>query len=140
MKKINKKLILILLIIIVLFFIPFRELKARILLNKQPQELQQVISLVETNSLEIDERKNALLPKSFSKSLNMKEIVVYKNEENKTVIGFWIFRGMMSSSNLLIYSSSSKKLIKESLTTKIISIKELKEHWYYVTIDGQLQK
>lgn len=42
------------------------------------------------------------------------EIYVYQNDENGTVIGFWILRGMLSGSVELIYSEGEENLIREN--------------------------
>ena len=61
---------------------------------------------------------------------------MYINDKEGQVICFWIFRGMLSGSHQMIYSSNGEKLIKENETGHpIISVKNLKDNWYYVKTD-----
>jgi len=49
------------------------------------------------------------------------------------MIGFLIFRGMLSGSTQLIYTSLDYNLIEENIDKdSIIEVKKLKENWYYV--------
>lgn len=63
------------------------------------------------------------------------EIYVYQNDDNQ-VISFWIFRGVLSGSTELIYTSTDEKLIYENKSRNLITkIIKLKEHWYYIETD-----
>lgn len=96
----------------------------------------QIIEKVKNNEIEIDEYGNAELPKKLKKLSSDGEITIYKNDKEGQVICFWIFRGMLSGSHQLIYSTNGEKLIKENETGHpIISVKNLKDNWYYVKTD-----
>lgn len=142
MRKNNKtKLTLIAIIIIIIslilrFIFPFRNVKTIFELYVYEDERLEIIEKVKNNEIEIDEDGNADLPKKLKKLSSDREITVYQNDEDGQVICFWIFRGMLSGSHQLMYSSGGEKLIKENETGHpIINIKKLKENWYYVDTD-----
>ena len=141
-RKINKSKLSLIAVIIVItsiifrFIFPFRNVKAILELYIYEDERLQVIEKVKNNEIYIDENGNADLPKKLKKLSSSGEITVYQNDENGQVICFWIFRGMLSGSHQLMYSSGGEKLIKENETGHpIINIKKLKENWYYVDTD-----
>ena len=52
------------------------------------------------------------------------------------VISFWVFRGMLSGSIELIYSSVDESLIYANESGHpITNVKKLKDHWYLVDTD-----
>lgn len=115
---------------------PFRNVKTVLELYIYEEERLQIIEKVKNNEIEIDEYGNAELPKNLKKLSSDGEITIYKNDKEGQVICFWIFRGMLSGSHQLIYSSNGEKLIKENETGHpIISVKNLKDNWYYVKTD-----
>lgn len=127
--------ILIMNIIIITIF-PFREAKTYLELNLYKEEYEKVVKLVKDKGLVTYEYDNAKLPKELKKISISGEISIYKNDEEGQIIGFWIFRGMLSGSTQLIYSSCDEKLIEESeFRYSITSIKELEDNWYYVEFD-----
>lgn len=142
MRKNNKtKLTLIASIIIIIslilrFIFPFRNVKTILELYIYEDERLEIIEKVKNNKIKIDEYGNADLPKKLRKLSSDGEITVYQNDENVQVICFWIFRGMLSGSHQLIYSSNGEKLIRENETGHpITKIKKLKDNWYYVDTD-----
>lgn len=141
-RRINKsKLILIAIIIGILsiafrFIFPFRNIRTILELYIFEDERLEIIEKVKNNEIEIDEYGNADLPKNLKKLSSDGEITVYKNDETGQVICFWIFRGVLSGSHQLMYSSNGEKLIRENETGHPIEkIKKLKDNWYYVKTD-----
>jgi hypothetical protein len=92
----------------------------------------EIVKLIKDKELD-DKNRNIKLPKYKYVSQDG-EVHVYQNNEEQ-VIGFWVFRGMLSGSVELVYSSSDEKLIKENEDIDVCAITELKEHWYYVVTD-----
>jgi len=141
-KKTNKSKLSLIAIIIVIgsmflrLVFPFRNVKTVLELYIYEEERLQIIEKVKNNEIEIDEYGNAELPKNLKKLSSDGEITIYKNDKEGQVICFWIFRGMLSGSHQLIYSSNGERLIKENETGHpIISVKNLKDNWYYVKTD-----
>lgn len=142
MRKNNKtKLTLISIIIVIIslilrFIFPFRNVKTILELYIYEEERLQIVEKVKNNEIETDENGNADLPKNLRKLSSDGEITVYQNDENGQVICFWVFRGMLSGSHQLMYSSNGEKLIRENETGHpITKIKKLKDNWYYVETD-----
>ncbi len=127
--------ILITIVLTVLFF-PFRYIKTKVELILYEDERNVIIEKIKNNKLNIDKFGNASLPKEYKKVSTSGEVFIYKNENNKMVVSFWVFRGMVSGSAELIYSTGGEKLIRENEKEHpIISIKKMKDNWYYVITD-----
>lgn len=129
--------IIILLISIIFFFFPYREVKTKYELDKYEPERLQIIKMIEKGQLKSnDEIGNISLPNNYKKYSISGEVFLYQNNEKGQVVGFWVFRGMLSGSTELIYSTGGKKLIKANETNhRITKIKKLKDKWYYVETD-----
>lgn len=114
------------------FNFPFEESKINVEWNKYEKARYEVIELAKKDKLRfIGDTKTAVLPNNLKKVSQTGEIVVYLNEDKKQVIGFFINRGMLSGSKMLIYSNCGKKLINEK-EKNAVNIKKIKEKWYYV--------
>lgn len=118
--------------ILVLFF-PFRDVKIKYELNLYEKDRLEVIDMIKDNELKSDEIGNVTLPNKYKKLSTSGQVFVYKNSGKEQVIGFWVFRGMLSGSNLVIYSTGGKDLIESSIKGHpITNIEKLKDNWYYV--------
>lgn len=118
--------------LLILFF-PFREAKVRFELNLYEEEHLEVIKMIEDNRLKVDDLGNVKLPNKYKKVSTSGEVAVYQNDEDGRVIGFWAFRGMLSGSVQLVYSTGGEQLIRSSeIEYPIVSIDKLKDNWYYV--------
>lgn len=126
--------ILILTILLVLFF-PFREVKFKLEFKLFEDKREEVIRLLQNNRLDIDNDGNCILPNKLDMVSEDGKIMVYKNYDTGLLVGFWIFRGIGTSSELLIYSSLDKEFIKDNLGSDILSVKDLNDKWYYVVIE-----
>lgn len=128
--------IIIIISIICRFVFPFRNVRTALELYIYEDERLYIIEKVKDNKIEIDENGNANLPKKLKKVSSDGKITVYQNNDDGQVICFWIFRGLLSGSNQLMYSTGGEKLIRENETGHpIIQIKKLKDNWYYVETD-----
>ena len=117
--------------LLVILKFPFSACKRDLELRIYEKKRNEVIQLVQNNKLKTDSRGNARLPKKYKNISVSGEIVIYQNDENGVVIGFWNYRGMLSSYSIIVYSSKDEELIKEKIKD-IIEIKTLKEHWYFI--------
>ena len=121
--------------LLVLFF-PFREVKVRLELNLYEEERLEIIKMIEDNKLKVDDLGNVKLPNKYKKVSTSGEVAVYQNDKDGKVIGFWAFRGMLSGSAQLVYSTGGEQLIRSSnIEHPIVSIDKLKDNWYYVVTD-----
>ncbi len=121
---------------IMLLLFPFRISKVKFEYNLFERQRIEIINMVKTEKITPDELGNAELPNQYKRLSTSGEIHIYQNDERGIVIGFWVFRGMISGSTELIYSSKDDELIKENETGHpIFVIQKLDNHWYYVKTD-----
>lgn len=126
--------IIILVISLFLSFNDFRLTKTKLELNLFEKQRNQIIEEIKDNNLKYYYGQNIKLP-IYKYVSSDGEVYVYQNNDEQ-VIGFWIFRGMISESIELIYSSLDEELIYTNKSKNdIIKIIKLKEHWYYVVTD-----
>ena len=129
-------LILALLVVLIAFF-PFRDARVKYELNRFEADRLEIIRMIQTDQLRPkDEIGNVVLPAGYRRLSSDGEVFVYQNDENGQVIGFWVFRGMLSGSAELIYSSGGEEPIRANESGHPIrKIVRLKENWYYVETD-----
>ena len=121
--------------LLVLFF-PFRETKVKLELNLYEEKRLEIIRMIEDNKLKVDDLGNVKLPNKYKKVSTSGEVAVYQNDKDGKVIGFWVFRGMLSGSIQLVYSNGGEEMIRSSeIEHPIVSIDKLKDNWYYVVTD-----
>lgn len=114
-------------------FNPLRTIKIRYELKVFEKYRYEVIELVKNNELVLDlwNSKTAKLPRKYKKISISGDIIVYKNDDEGIVIGFWVVRGIPHGSIEVVYSSETETLIKNNVDY-LIKTKKLKNHWYYV--------
>ena len=118
--------------VLVLVF-PFREVKMKYELKLYEKDRLEVINMIKDNELKPDEIGNVTLPNKYKKLSTGGQVFVYKNSGKEQVIGFWVFRGILSASDLVIYSTGGNDLIESSIKGHpITNIEKLKDNWYYV--------
>ena len=121
--------------IILLLLFPFRMAKVNLELSVYEKDRLQIIKMVKSDELVSDNFGNAELPKGFDKLSSDGNIFIYQNDDEQ-VVSFWVFRGILSGSVQLVYSSQDEALIYANETGHpITSISKLKEHWYLVETD-----
>ena len=125
------------LIVVLVVFFPFRNAKVKYELNRFEPDRLEIVEMIKTGELQPkDEIGNVVLPLGYGRLSSDGEVFVYQNDENGQVIGFWVFRGMLSGSIQLIYSSGGEDLIWANETGHpITKIERLKENWFYVETD-----
>ncbi len=125
-------LIYILNILVILFF-PFRKIKTKLEFDLYMNDRLEIINLVKQQKSIYNDNNIFVLPNEYKKVSTSGKIIIYKNSSEDTMIGFWIFRGMMSGSVQIIYSSGGEDLIMNS-NFDIQHIAKLAENWFYVEI------
>lgn len=121
--------------IVIIFVFPFRMAKVRLELPLFEKDRLKVIEMIKNDNIIADHLGNAELPTGYGKLSSDGEIHIYQNDSEQ-VISFWVFRGMLSGSVELVYSSQDESLIYENESGHpIINITKLKEHWYLVRTD-----
>ena len=95
----------------------------------------EIVEMIKDGEIKKDHLGNAKLPKGYGYLSSDGEIFVYQND-NEQVISFWVYRGMLSGSIELIYSSVDESLIYANESGHpITNVKKLKDHWYLVDTD-----
>ena len=121
--------------VLIIFVFPFRKAKVNLELQLFDKARMHVIEMVKNDEIIPDRIGNAELPFGFRHISSDGNIFIYQNDEEQ-LISFWVFRGMLSGSVQLIYSSKDENLIYDNEEGHSIeSIKELKDHWYLVETD-----
>lgn len=121
--------------VVLTFVFPFRTVRTDFEFRLYADERADIVEMVKNNELEIDKNGNASLPDGYKKVSSDGNIFIYRNDDEQ-VIAFWIFRGMLSGSVLLVYSSQDEKLIYDCETAHpIIEVVKMSDHWYYVQTD-----
>ena len=113
-----------------LFFYDFRLTKTKIELNIFKNQRNIIIQKIKNNEFKYYYKNNIKLSK-YKYTSNDGEIYVYKNDTEGQVISFWIYRGLMSDSIQLIYTTD-KDLLEKNIKNINKSIK-LNKNWFYIT-------
>ena len=118
---------------IVFIFFPFREARVRTEFILYAKARDRVVEMVKEGEVSSDSYGSAKLPSIYSFTSSNGKIHIYQNNEEGTVITFWVFCGMLSGTEELIYADGGEAQIKEELKSFYVeSIEKLKDNWYYV--------
>ena len=130
--KLKKKNIITLLFILTLFlfFYDFRLIKTKIELNIFKTQRNIIIQKIKNNEFKYYYKNNIKLSK-YKYTSNDGEIYVYKNDTEGQVISFWIYRGLMSDSIQLIYTTD-EDLLEKNIKNINKGVK-LNKNWFYIT-------
>lgn len=116
-------------------FFPFRMAKVKTELLLLEEERFEIFEMLKENKIEISNTGLAELPEGYGHMSSDGTMMVYQNDEEQ-VVGFWVFRGLLSGSVVLIYTSAEEELIYKNETAhKITKIEKLKDHWYLINTD-----
>ena len=121
-KNFNKELIDYIIAIILI-------LKTKYEFNRYKKARLTIIDKIYSNEL-IAKDGNIVLPDDYKKYSASGEVYLYLKNENSIVVAFWIYRGMMSDSVQLIYSTNEELMLKSN--QYIEKTIKLDENWYYV--------
>lgn len=129
--------VLALLLALIVWF-PFRDARVKVELNCLEADRLKVVDMIRNDQLRPkDNIGNIVLPYGYRKLSVSGEVFQYQNDASGQVIGFWVFRGMLSGSEELIYSSGGEDLIRanERNIGPIAKLEKLKDCWYYIETD-----
>ena len=122
-------------IVVLIFCVPFRTAKVNLELSLLEKDRLDIVEMVKDGKILADGLGNAELPKGYGHLSSDGNIFVYQNNQEQ-VVSFWVFRGMLSGSVQLIYSSVDESLIYANETGHpITNVKKLKDNWYLVDTD-----
>lgn len=117
----------------VFVFFPFREARVRTEFILYAKARDRVVEMVKEGEVSSDSYGSAKLPFAYGFTSSNGKIHIYQNNEEGTVVTFWVFCGMLSGTEELIYADGGEAQIKEELKSFYVeSIEKLKDNWYYV--------
>jgi len=120
--------------LVVILFFPFRSAKVNLELELYEKDRLEIVEMVKNNDI-VESLGDVKLPKGYGKLSSDGNIYIYQ-KDSEQVISFWVFRGFLSGSVELIYSSKDEALIYKNETGHpITSVIKLKEHWFLVETD-----
>lgn len=124
------------LLILLLLKFPFRDAKVKYELDRYEADRLKIVDLIADGQLMPDQLGNVDLPLGSRRVSASGQALVVQNDEQGQVIAFWIFRGMLSGSVELVYSTGGEELIWASKEGPYITrIERLRDSWYYVVTD-----
>ena len=125
--------VLALLIVMVVFF-PFRKARVRTELALLEAKRLTVVDMVRSGELKSEDGSgNVVLPRGYKPCSASGEVYVFQNDGRGQVIAFWVFRGVLSGSVELVYSTGGEALIRANEDGHpIATVEQLKDNWYYV--------
>lgn len=124
------------LLILLLLKFPFRDAKVKYELDHYEADRLKIVDLIADGQLTPDRLGNVDLPWGLRRVSASGQAVVLQNDDRGQVVAFWIFRGMLSGSIFLVYSSGGEELIRASQEGPYITgIERLRDSWYYVVTD-----
>ena len=127
--------ILALLVVVILFF-PFRYAKAKVEVELFDAKRMEVIEMINSGVLKPRCGNNYTLPDGYGMLSSDGDLYAHYYDEDAQVIGFWVYRGLLSGSVQVIYSTGGENLIRDHTQTHEISkIEKLKKDWYYVEMN-----
>ncbi len=116
----------------IFWFFPFRDMRVKAEYSLFTQKREEVIEKIVTGEL-VNDNKLMQLPFEYNYLSNDGYIYVDQNDDLGTQISFWVFRGMMSSSYMVIYASGGEDMVLQNETGHpIVSLEQLGENWFYV--------
>lgn len=124
------------LLILLLLKFPFRDAKVKYELDHYEADRLKIVDLIKDGQLTPDRLGNVDLPWGLRRVSASGQALVLQNDDRGQVVAFWIFRGMLSGSIFLVYSSGGEELIRASQEGPfIIRIEQVRDTWYYVETD-----
>lgn len=124
------------LLILLLLKFPFRDAKVKYELDRYEADRLKIVDLIADGQLTPDQLGNVDLPLGVRRVSASGQALVLQNDDRGQVVAFWIFRGMLSGSIFLVYSSGGEELIRASQEGPFITrIEQVRDTWYYVETD-----
>lgn len=119
-----------------LMFIPWGDCKVNFEHVLYKNQREKVIEDIRNSRVHFDERGNTQLPSSKQHLSTDGNMVIFKSDQEGIIVGFWVFRGMLSSSTFVLYSSQDSEPTASGLNVGAVEIlQKLDPNWFYVRIE-----
>ena len=124
------------LLVILLLKFPFRDTRVKYELDHYEADRLKIVDMIADGQLMPDRLGNVDLPLGFRRVSASGQVYVLQNDEQGQVVLFWVFRGMLSGSLCLVYSSGGEEMIRASKEGPYITrLEQMKDTWYYMETD-----
>ena len=122
--------------LLVVFKFPFSEARLDYEFKHLTEQRQEVVDKIIDGRID-SSRPLVELPGMYRHlTSDRKTVYVYENDEDGVEIAFWVFRGMLSGSEMVVYSDGGEDLIwKNGDGHPVTLVEHLGGNWYYVETD-----
>lgn len=119
-----------------LFCYPFTRTFAEIKHHQYEEKREEVISAIEQGRLPPDRFGVVELPEGLKQISLDGEVEVYELSPERSVIGFWVFRGMPDGASAMVRCSDGQAPDQEALQAGALhQCEPMGEGWYYISYD-----
>ena len=116
--------------------LPIKKWEVKIQLERYREDREQVIENVKNEKESLNKLGVCALAEKYEKISDSGEIVIYQNDTEGMVVGFWLYRGLFNAGcSMLMYSSLDNENDIKQVVDYIEEIKKVSINWYYVTLN-----
>ncbi len=121
--------------VIMTFFFPYKRAKLLFEYKYLTPKRMEIVNKIRSG--EIDDSSRLIdLPKGYRMLSSDGTVYVGENDSEGTEVEFWVFRGMLSGSRIVVYSDGGEYLIRKNEGGHpITKVQKLGDEWYYVETD-----
>lgn len=117
-------------------FVPVQQLVAEIKHQMYAHQRQEVVEQIINGQLREERNGDIQLPEALKYISLDGEVRVYERRPERSVIGFWVFRGMPDGASAMVHCSDGQAPDQEALQAgALYQCEPMGEGWYYVSYD-----
>lgn len=117
-------------------FVPVQQLVAEIKHQMYAHQRQEVVEQIINGQLREERNGDIQLPEALKYISLDGEVRVYELSPERSVIGFWVFRGMPDGASAMVHCSDGQAPDQEALQAgALYQCEPMGEGWYYVSYD-----
>ena len=117
-------------------FVPVQQLVAEIKHQMYAHQRQEVVEQIINGQLREERNGDIQLPEALKYISLDGEVEVYELSPERSVIGFWVFRGMPDGASAMVRCSDGQAPDQETLQAgALYQCEPMGEGWYYVSYD-----
>lgn len=117
-------------------FVPVQQLVAEIKHQMYAHQRQEVVEQIINGQLREERNGDIQLPEALKYISLDGEVRVYELSPERSVIGFWMFRGMPDGASAMVHCSDGQAPDQEALQAGALhQCEPMGEGWYYISYD-----